>query len=127
MSKAKTPVLYQVEGKSVNDNQYRNNGELGGYSSLFNDKRVNHQRNSDIETCYGTVGASLGQRPRTTNVPISDPFFPTRYGPFHNYGAVPSTTLPHGMPFRINPIITTTAPVYTLQQPTVTQRAAQER
>ena len=30
------------------------------------------------------------------------------------------------MPFRNTPTVTTTAPVYTLPQPTVTQRAAQE-
>ncbi|KAG5612351.1 hypothetical protein H5410_023632 [Solanum commersonii] len=41
-------------------------------------------------------------------------------------GAGPSTTRPQGMPFRNNPTIAIAAPVYTLTQPTVTQRAAQE-
>ncbi|KAH0716931.1 hypothetical protein KY290_013501 [Solanum tuberosum] len=44
------------------------------------------------------------------------PSFPEiiRYGPFDNCGAKPSTTCPQGMPFRINPTVTTTASVYTL-------------
>ncbi|KAH0672913.1 hypothetical protein KY290_025194 [Solanum tuberosum] len=60
------------------------------------------------------------------HVPISDPFFPPGYGPFDNYGAGPTTTLPQGMPFRNNPIVMTAALVYTFPQPTVTQRATQE-
>ncbi|KAH0741196.1 hypothetical protein KY290_034239 [Solanum tuberosum] len=61
-----------------------------------------------------------------SQVPILDPFFPPGYGPFDNCGAGPSTTRPQGMPFRNNPTVATAAPVYTLPQPTVTQRAAQE-
>ena len=62
----------------------------------------------------------------SSQVPISEPFFPPGYDPFDNCGARPSTTRPQGMPFRNTPTVTTTAPVYTLPQPTVTQRAAQE-
>jgi len=65
-------------------------------------------------------------RSSSSQVPISDPFFPPGYGPFDNCGAGPSTTRPQGMPFRNNPTVATAAPVYTLPQPTVTQRAAQE-
>ncbi|KAH0672826.1 hypothetical protein KY290_025053 [Solanum tuberosum] len=65
-------------------------------------------------------------RSSSSQVPISDHFFPPRYGPFDNYGAGPSTTLPQGMPFRNNPTVTTTAPINTFPQPTVTQRSAQE-
>ncbi|KAH0635951.1 hypothetical protein KY285_035634 [Solanum tuberosum] len=68
------------------------------------------------------VMASLGQWPRIKNVSISDPFFPSGYGPFDNCGVVPSTTRPQGVPFRNNPTVTKVAPVYTLPQPTVTQR-----
>ncbi|KAG5591853.1 hypothetical protein H5410_042367 [Solanum commersonii] len=46
--------------------------------------------------------------------PISDLLFPPRYGPFDNYGAGPSTTHAHGMPFRNNPTVTTAAPEYKL-------------
>ncbi|KAH0712126.1 hypothetical protein KY289_008085 [Solanum tuberosum] len=68
-----------------------------------------------------------GQEPLTfIHVSISDPLFPPRYGPFDNCGVGPSTTRPQGMPFRNNPIVTTAAPVYTLPQPTVTQRSAPE-
>ncbi|KAH0648169.1 hypothetical protein KY285_033417 [Solanum tuberosum] len=48
------------------------------------------------------------------------------YGPFNNCGVGPSTTRPQIMPFRNNPTVTTTAPIYTLSQSTVTQRAAQD-
>ncbi|KAH0644143.1 hypothetical protein KY284_032027 [Solanum tuberosum] len=65
-------------------------------------------------------------RSSSSQVPISDPFFPSGYDPFDNCGAEPSTTRPQDMPFRNNPTIATAAPVYTLPQPTVTQRAAQE-
>ncbi|XP_015161970.1 uncharacterized protein [Solanum tuberosum] len=65
-------------------------------------------------------------RSSSSQVPISDPFFPPGYGPFDNCGAGPSTTRPQGMPFRNNPTVATAAPVYTLPQPTVTQRATQE-
>ncbi|XP_069147013.1 uncharacterized protein [Solanum lycopersicum] len=69
-----------------------------------------------------------GQKPPTSiPSPNIDPFFPPGYGPFDNCGAEPSTTRPQGMPFRNNPTGTTTAPVYTLPQPIVTQREAQER
>ena len=61
-----------------------------------------------------------------SQVPISESFFPPGYGPFDNCGAEPSTTRPQGMPFRNTPTVTTAAPVYTLPQPTVTQRAAQD-
>ncbi|WMV24890.1 hypothetical protein MTR67_018275 [Solanum verrucosum] len=62
----------------------------------------------------------------SSQVPISDPFFAPGYGPFDNCGDGPSKTPPQGMPFRNNPNVTTAAPIYTLPQPTVTQRAAQE-
>ncbi|KAH0685500.1 hypothetical protein KY290_016978 [Solanum tuberosum] len=55
-----------------------------------------------------------------SQVSISDPFFPPRYGPFDNCGAGPSTTHPQGMPLRNNPTVAIAAPVYTLPQPTVT-------
>ncbi|KAH0693085.1 hypothetical protein KY285_020182 [Solanum tuberosum] len=64
--------------------------------------------------------------PMSIPVPISDHFFPPGYGPFDNCRAGSSTTHPQGMPFRNNPIVTTAAPVYTLPQPTVTHREAQE-
>ncbi|KAG5572599.1 hypothetical protein H5410_062365 [Solanum commersonii] len=66
-------------------------------------------------------------RSSSSQIPISDPFFPPGYGPFDNCGARPSTIRPQSMPFRNNPTVATAAPVYTLPQPTVTQRAAQER
>ena len=53
-------------------------------------------------------------------------FFSPGYGSFDICGVGPSTTRPQGMPFRNTPTVTTAAPVYTLPQPTVTQRAAQE-
>ena len=62
----------------------------------------------------------------SSQVPISEPFFPPGYGPFDNCGAGPSTTHPQGMPFRNTPTVTTAAPIYTLPQPTVMQRAAQD-
>ncbi|KAG5595571.1 hypothetical protein H5410_036803 [Solanum commersonii] len=65
-------------------------------------------------------------RSSSSQVPISDPFFPPGYGPFDNCGAGPSTTRPQGMPFRNNPTVATAAPIYTLLQPTMMQRAAQE-
>ncbi|XP_027772388.1 uncharacterized protein LOC114076889 [Solanum pennellii] len=49
-----------------------------------------------------------------------------KYGPFYNSAIVPSTTGPQGMPFRNNLNVTPSAPIYTLQQPIVVQRAAQE-
>ncbi|KAG5584593.1 hypothetical protein H5410_045027 [Solanum commersonii] len=49
-------------------------------------------------------------RSSSSQVPISDPFFPLRYGPFDNCGAGPSTTRPQGMSFRNNPTVATTAP-----------------
>ncbi|KAK4707292.1 hypothetical protein R3W88_033139 [Solanum pinnatisectum] len=49
-------------------------------------------------------------RSLSSQVPISDPFFPPRYGPFDLN----------------NPTIAIAALVYTLPQPTVTQRATQE-
>ncbi|WMV44896.1 hypothetical protein MTR67_038281 [Solanum verrucosum] len=64
--------------------------------------------------------------PHLLKVPISYPFFPPGYGPFDNCGAGPSTIRPQGMPFRNNPTVATAAPVYTLPQLTVTQRAPQE-
>ncbi|WMV18263.1 hypothetical protein MTR67_011648 [Solanum verrucosum] len=48
------------------------------------------------------------------------------YGPFDNCGAGSSTTHPQGIPLRNNPTVVIAALVYTLPQPTVTQRAAQE-
>ncbi|XP_010314108.1 uncharacterized protein [Solanum lycopersicum] len=65
-------------------------------------------------------------RSSSSQVPISEPFFPPGYGQFDNCGVGPSTTRPQGMPFRNTPIVTTDAPVYTLSQVTVTQRAAQD-
>ncbi|KAK4708575.1 hypothetical protein R3W88_029500 [Solanum pinnatisectum] len=65
-------------------------------------------------------------RSSSSQVPISDPLFPPGYGPFDNYGVGPSTTRPQGMPFRNNHIVMAAAPVYTLPQPTMTQRSAQE-
>ncbi|KAH0746078.1 hypothetical protein KY285_007735 [Solanum tuberosum] len=65
-------------------------------------------------------------RSSSSQVSISDPLFPPGYGPFDNCGVGPSTTHPQGMPFRNNPIVTTAEPVYTLPQPTVTQRSAPE-
>ncbi|XP_010324801.2 uncharacterized protein [Solanum lycopersicum] len=65
-------------------------------------------------------------RSSSSQVPIPEPFFPLGYGPFDNCGAGLSTTRPEGMPFRNTPTVTTAAPVYTLPQPTVTQRAAQD-
>ena len=65
-------------------------------------------------------------RSSSPQVPISESFFPPGYGPFDNCGAEPSTTRPQGMPFRNTPTVTTAAPVYTLPQPTVMQRAAQD-
>ena len=62
----------------------------------------------------------------SSQVPISEPFFPPGYGPFDNWGARPSTTCPQGMTFRDTLTVTTAASVYTLPQPTVTQRAAQD-
>ncbi|KAH0741090.1 hypothetical protein KY290_034133 [Solanum tuberosum] len=64
-----------------------------------------------------------GQEP-----PMSIPGFLeiTRYGPFNNCGVGPSTTRPQIMPFKNNPTVTTTAPIYTLLQSTVTQRTAQD-
>ena len=65
-------------------------------------------------------------RSSSSQVQISEPFFPPGYGPFDNYGGRPSKTRPQGMPFRNTPTVTIVAPVYTLPQPIVTQRASQE-
>ncbi|KAG5632887.1 hypothetical protein H5410_004604 [Solanum commersonii] len=65
-------------------------------------------------------------RSSSSQVSISDPFFPPGYGPFDNYGVGPSATRPQTMPSRSNPVLTTVAPVCTLPPPTVTQRATQE-
>ena len=65
-------------------------------------------------------------RSSSSHAPILEPFFPPGYGPFDNCGAEPSTTRPQGMSFRNTPTVTTDASVYTLPQPTVTQRAAQK-
>ena len=62
----------------------------------------------------------------SSQVPISEPFFPPGYGPFDNCGAGPSTTSSQGMTFRNTPTVTIAAPVYTLPQLTMTQRATQE-
>ena len=50
-------------------------------------------------------------RSSSSQVPISEPFFPPGYGQFDNCGVGPSTTRPQGMPLRNTPIVTITAPV----------------
>ncbi|XP_015075991.1 uncharacterized protein LOC107020209 [Solanum pennellii] len=84
---------------------------------IKNQRRMNDQEVADQER---TIVSHLPK------VPISEPFFPPGYGPFDNCGVGPSMTRPQGMPFRNNPTVTTATPVYTLPQPTVMQRAAQE-
>ncbi|KAG5585160.1 hypothetical protein H5410_045594 [Solanum commersonii] len=54
--------------------------------------------------------ATVQENRTLRHVPISNPFFPPGYGPFDNYGAIPSTTHPQGMLFRNNPIFMTVAP-----------------
>ncbi|KAH0635945.1 hypothetical protein KY290_038297 [Solanum tuberosum] len=78
---------------------------------------------------YGLITWANGQEPPTSifgfpeitsirssssQVTISDPFFPPGYGPFDNCGAVPSTTRPQGMQFKNKPTVMTVSPVYTL-------------
>ncbi|KAG5614506.1 hypothetical protein H5410_014330 [Solanum commersonii] len=56
-------------------------------------------------------------RSSSSQVQISGPFFPP--GPLEAH--------PQGMPHRNNPTIAIAAPIYTLSQPTMMQRAAQEK
>ncbi|WMV34385.1 hypothetical protein MTR67_027770, partial [Solanum verrucosum] len=103
---------------------------------LLNLSKVRASMTSNTETVVNPVDTPVDPTTRESttieenrtlrHVPISNPFFPPGYGPFDNCGAGPSTTRPQGMPFRNNPTVATAAPVYTLPQPTVTQRATQE-
>ncbi|KAH0669898.1 hypothetical protein KY289_024391 [Solanum tuberosum] len=77
-------------------------------------------------TSIPTFSEITSIRSSSSQVPISDPFFPQGMVHLIIVGAGPSTTHPQGMPFRNNPTVTTAAPVYTFPQPIVTQRAAQE-